>query len=79
MEAKEKTETSGEKALRQKAILAEDLTPEQREKWLQFYRKAMQRKRETQAEMRAYAQTEEYKESMNRLTERNAERGTPFV
>ena len=79
MEAKEKTETPGEKAVRQKAILAEDLTPEQREKWLAFYRMAMQRKRESQAEMREYAKTPEYQESMKRLNERNAERGTPFI
>lgn len=79
METKEKAETPGEKAVRQKAILDEDLTPEQREKWLNFYRMAMQRKRETQAEMREYAKTEEYKESMKRLKERNAERGTPFI
>lgn len=62
-----------------KSIRAEDLTPEQREKWLAFYRKAIQRKRETQAEMREYAKTDEYKESMKRLTERNAQRGTPFI
>ncbi|QMW01338.1 hypothetical protein [Spirosoma foliorum] len=68
-----------EKQKEVKAIRAEDLTPEQREKWLAFYRKAMQRKRETQAEMREYAKTEEYKESMKRLKERNAERGTPFI
>lgn len=68
-----------EKQKEVKAIQAEDLTPEQREKWLAFYRKAMQRKRETQAEMREYAKTEEYKESMKRLKERNAERGTPFI
>lgn len=62
-----------------KPICEEDMTPEQREKWLLFYRKAMQRKRETQAEMRQYRQTKEYKESVKRLTERNAERGTPFI
>ncbi|GAB4030289.1 hypothetical protein [Spirosoma gilvum] len=62
-----------------KAIRGEDLTPEQREKWLAFYRKVMQSKRETQAEMREYAKTEEYKESIKRLDERNAGRGTPFV
>lgn len=62
-----------------KGIRDEDLTPEQREKWLAFYRKAMQSKRETQAEMREYRNTEEYKESMKRLKERNAERGTPFI
>ncbi len=62
-----------------KPVREEDMTTEQREAWLQFYRKAMQRKRETLAEMREYRQTDEYKESTKRLTERNAERGTPFV
>ena len=56
-----------------KGIRNEDLTPEQREKWLAFYRMAIQRKRETQAEIREYAKTDEYKESMKRLRERNAE------
>lgn len=60
-------------------IREEDLTPEQREKWLAFYRMAMQRKRETQAEMREYAKTEEYQEAMRQLREENAKRGTPFV
>lgn len=62
-----------------KPIRQEDMTPQQLEAWLAFYRGAMQRKRETQAEIREYAQTEEYQESMKRLGERNAERGTPFV
>jgi hypothetical protein len=79
MEAQEKTETPGEKAVRQKAILDEDLTPAQREKWLQFYRMAMQRKRETQAEMREFRKTPEYQEATRKLKEENEQRGTPFV
>lgn len=62
-----------------KGIREEDQTSEQKERLLNLCRKLMQSKRETQAEMRSYAQTEEYKESMKRLKERNAERGTPFV
>lgn len=62
-----------------KAIRAEDLTSEQREKWLAFYRKAMQRKRETQAEMREYAKTPEHQEVMRQLREENAKRGTPYL
>lgn len=62
-----------------KGIRDEDLTPEQREKWLAFYRMAMQRKRETQAEMQEFRNTPEYQEATKRLRERNAERGTPFV
>lgn len=57
----------------------EDLTPEQREKWLAFYRMAMQRKRETQAEMREFRNTPEYQEATRKLKEENAKRGTPFV
>lgn len=68
-----------EKQKEVKAIRAEDLTPEQREKWLAFYRKAMQRKRETQAEMREYRNTPEYKESTRKLKEENARRGTPYI
>lgn len=60
-------------------IREEDLTPEQREKWLAFYRMAMQRKRETQAEMREFRKTPEYQEASRKLKEENAERGTPFV
>ena len=60
-------------------IREEDLPPEGRELLLAFYRKAMQSKRETQAEIREYAKTDEYKESMKRLKEENAKRGTPFV
>lgn len=62
-----------------KTFRQKDMTPEQVERWLAFYRAAMQRKRETQAEMREYAKTDEYKESMKRLKERNSERGTPFI
>ncbi|GAB4055357.1 hypothetical protein [Spirosoma litoris] len=68
-----------EKQKEVKAIRAEDLTPEQREKWLAFYRKAMQRKRETQAEMREYAKTPEHQEVMRQLREENAKRGTPYL
>ena len=57
----------------------EDMIPEQVEAWLAFYRGAMQRKRETQAEIREYGKTEEYKESMKRLKEENARRGTPYL
>lgn len=57
----------------------EDLTPGQREKWLAFYRMAMQRKRETQAEMREFRKKPENQEATERLKKRNAERGTPFV
>lgn len=61
------------------AIRDEDLTPQQREKWLAFYRMAMQRKRETQAEMREYAKSPEHQEIMKQLNEENAKRGTPYL
>lgn len=56
-----------------------DMTPEQVEWWLAFYRAAMQRKRETQAEMREFRKTPEYQEATRKLKEENAERGTPFL
>ncbi len=62
-----------------KPLRQEDMTPEQVEAWLAFYRGAMQRKRETQAEMREYAKTPEYQEDTRKLKEENAKRGTPFV
>lgn len=77
METRE--ETPIEKIIRQKAILAEDLTPEQRERWLAFYRKIMQRRRESEAEMREFRNTPEYKEATEQLKKDNAERGTPFL
>ena len=62
-----------------KTIRQEDMTPEQLEKWLAFYRMAMQRKRETQAEMREYAKTPEHQEVIRQLKEENAKRGTPYI
>ncbi len=62
-----------------KSIREEDLTPEQREKWLSFYRMVMQRKRDTQAEMRARAKSPERQEIMRQLNEENAKRGTPYL
>ena len=62
-----------------KPIRQEDMTPEQLEAWLTFYRAAMQRKRETLEEMRAFRKTPEYQEATRKLKEENAERGTPFV
>lgn len=60
-------------------IRQEDMTPEQLEKWLVFYRMAMQRKRETQAEMLEYAKTPEHQEIVRQLKEENARRGTPYI
>ena len=57
-----------------KQIREEDLTPEGRAMLLAFYRKAMQSKRETQAEIREYAKTDEYKQSLERLRAKNAGR-----
>ncbi len=79
MEATENVKTRSEKAVQQNGIRAEELTPAERERWLAFYRKAMQRKRETQAEIREYAKTPEYQRSMRELKEENERRGTPFV
>ncbi len=62
-----------------KTLRQEDMTPEQLQAWLAFYRAAMQRKRETQAEMREYAKTPEHQEVMHQLKEENAERGTPYL
>lgn len=62
-----------------KPIRQEDMTPKQLEAWLAFYRAAMQRKRETLEEMRAFRKTPEYQEATRKLKEENAERGTPFV
>lgn len=78
METRKNIETE-EDALRQEVITETALTPEQRGKWLAFYRMAMQRKRETQAEMREYAKTPEYEESIRKLREENAKRGTPYL
>lgn len=60
-------------------IREEDLTPEGRERLLAFYRKLMQSKRETQAEIRQQAENPEFWKAMEPLIKRNAERGTPFV
>ena len=62
-----------------KTLRQEDMTPEQLEAWLTFYRTAMQRKRETLEEMREFRKTPEYKEMTERLDKRNAERGTPYL
>lgn len=62
-----------------KAIREEDLTPEQRERIMGFYRKLMQSKRETQSEIRKQANNREFWKAVQPLLKRNAERGTPFI
>jgi len=57
----------------------EDMTPEQVEKWTAFYKATMQRKRETQAEIREYVRTPEFQETVRQLREENVKRGTPYV
>jgi truncated hemoglobin YjbI len=57
----------------------EDLTPAQREQWLDFYRQAMQRKRAVQAEIRAQANNPDFWQAVEPLLTRNRDRGTPFV
>lgn len=61
------------------AIREDDLTAEQRERMLGFYRKLMQSKRETQAEIRKQADNPEFWQRVEPLLKRNAERGTPFI
>ena len=57
----------------------EDLTPEQRERLLGFYRKLMKSKRETQAEIRSQVDNPDFWKTVEPLLKRNAERGTPFI
>ena len=49
----------------------EDLTDAQRARLLAFYEKLLKNKCATQAEMRAYAQTDAYQQSMTRLSNGN--------
>lgn len=63
-----------------KVIHEEGLIPEeQKEQLLVFYRKLMQSKRETQAEIRKQADNPEFWKAIEPLLKRNAERGTPFI
>ncbi|GAB2585997.1 hypothetical protein [Spirosoma areae] len=62
-----------------KGIRDEELTLGQEERLLVFYRKLMQSKRETEAEIRKQADNPEFWKAVEPLLKRNAERGTPFV